>query len=97
MTLLLVFIIEILVGGAVLYAAATVVRVDLTFKETVIAAVVAAGLALIPVVGWLLSLIGLFYVLYHFSLAAFPNLVLLVLVSRLFVVFLGMGLTSALS
>ncbi|MCK0152228.1 hypothetical protein MWU49_00790 [Alcanivorax sp. S6407] len=97
MALLLGLIIDILVGGAVLYAAATVVRVDLTFKETVIAAVVAAGLAMIPVVGWLLSLIALFYVLYHFSLAAFPNLVLMVLVSRMFVIVLNVGLASALS
>lgn len=97
MALLLGLIIDILVGGAVLYAAATVVRVDLTLKETVIAAVVAAGLAMIPVVGWLLSLIALFYVLYHFSLAAFPNLVLMVLVSRLFVIVLNVGLASAFS
>lgn len=97
MAILLGLIINILVGGAALYGAAVVVRVDLTFKETVIAAVVAAGLAVIPVVGWVLSLIGLFYVLYHFSLAAFPNLVLMVLVSRLFVFIVYMAMGSALS
>lgn len=94
-SLLLGLVIGIVVGGAVLYWAAQVVRVDLEFKEAVIAAGVAAGVSLIPFIGWLLSLIALFYVLHHFSLAAFPNLVLLVIVSRLFVVLIEFGLFSA--
>ena len=89
------FVIDVLVGGAVLYWAAKVVRVDLEFKETVMAAGAAAILALIPYVGWLLSIVALFYILYHFSLAAFPNLVLLVIVSRLFVAIIYFGLMSA--
>ena len=95
MYIFLGLVVDILVGGAVLYWAAKVVRVDLEFKETVIAAGSAAILALIPYVGWLLSIVALFYILYKFSLASFPNLVLLVIVSRLFVVLINFGLMSA--
>ncbi|MAX54428.1 MAG: hypothetical protein CL537_02755 [Alcanivoracaceae bacterium] len=97
MVTILVLVFDILLGGITLYAAAAVVRVDLEFRETVIAALVAAGLAVIPYVGWLLSLIGLFYVLYHFSLAALPSLILMVLVSRFLVVIITAGFLSALS
>ena len=95
MYIFLGLVVDILVGGAVLYWAAKVVRVDLEFKETVIAAGSAAILALIPYVGWLLSIVALFYILYKFSLASLPNLVLLVIVSRLFVVLINFGLMSA--
>ena len=90
----IIFIIDAAVSGIILWLAAKVTNVDLFVKETIIAVSVASILALIPSVGWLLSLIALFYLLKKFSQASiWPDLILMVIVSRFFsflaIVFLG--------
>ncbi len=88
------FIIDAAVSGVILWLAAKVTGVDLFVKETIISVGAASLVALIPSVGWLLSLIVLFYMLKKFSQASiWPDLILMVIVSRFFsflaVVFLG--------
>ncbi|NWN92857.1 hypothetical protein HLV39_15295 [Marinobacter adhaerens] len=81
---LLVVVLDALVGGVVLWLAAKITFVDLTLSETVIAAGGAAAAALVPTIGWLLSLVVLFVLLKKFSRAnIWPDIILMVIVSRL--------------
>lgn len=81
---LLVVVLDALVGGVVLWLAAKITFVDLTLSETVIAAGGAAAVALVPTIGWLLSLVVLFVLLKKFSRAnIWPDIILMVIVSRL--------------
>jgi hypothetical protein len=80
------FIIEVVVGGVFLWLAANVTKVDLSFKEILICVFAASIVAFIPTVGWIASIILLFFLLKKFSSAEiWPDILLMVLVSRLFV------------
>ncbi len=80
------FVIEVVVGGFFLWLAAYVTKVDLSFKEILICVFAASIVAFIPVVGWIASIILLFILLKKFSSAdIWPDILLMVLVSRLFV------------
>ncbi|MBD3654173.1 MULTISPECIES: hypothetical protein [Gammaproteobacteria] len=91
---LLVVVLDALVGGVVLWLAAKITLVDLALSETVIAAGGAAAVALVPTIGWLLSLVVLFVLLKKFSRAnIWPDIILMVIVSRLvsFVALMALG------
>jgi hypothetical protein len=91
---LLVVVLDALVGGVVLWLAAKITLVDLALSETVIAAGGAAAVALVPTIGWLLSLVVLFFVVKKFSRAnIWPDIILMVIVSRLvsFVALMALG------
>lgn len=91
---LLVVVLDALVGGVVLWFAAKITLVDLALSETVIAAGGAAAVALVPTIGWLLSLVVLFVLLKKFSRAnIWPDIILMVIVSRLvsFVALMALG------
>ena len=85
MTIIL-FLIEIVIGGVFLWFAARVTKVELEFKEILICVLSASFASFIPTVGWFASIIVLFLLLKRFSSAnIWPDLILMVLVSRLFV------------
>lgn len=91
---LLVVVLDALVGGVVLWLAAKITLVNLALSETVIAAGGAAAVALVPMIGWLLSLVVLFVLLKKFSRAnIWPDIILMVIVSRLvsFVALMALG------
>ena len=91
---LLVVVLDALVGGVVLWLAAKITLVDLALSETVIAAGGAAAVALVPTIGWLLSLVVLFVLLKKFSRAnIWLDIILMVIVSRLvsFVALMALG------
>ncbi|MCD1632135.1 hypothetical protein HLV39_15300 [Marinobacter adhaerens] len=91
---LLVVVLDALVGGVVLWLAAKITLVNLALSETVIAAGGAAAVALVPTIGWLLSLVVLFVLLKKFSRAnIWPDIILMVIVSRLvsFVALMALG------
>ncbi len=91
---LLVVVLDALVGGVVLWLAAQITLVDLALSATVIAARGAAAVALVPPIGWLLSLVVLFVLLKKFSRASiWPDIILMVIVSRLvsFVALMALG------
>ncbi len=84
---ILVFIaLDIIFSGVSLWIASKLVSVELSFVQVLIA-VTAASLAAmlpIPVFGWLLSVVLLFFLLKRFSDAdVWPDLILLVVVGRL--------------
>ncbi len=95
MELVVVFILEVLIGGGTLWVACKVTAIDLEFKETAIAAGAAALTSIIPGIGWLLSIIVLFWVLKYFSqVNIWPDLVLAVVVSRLLSVMLAAAVVT---
>ncbi|SEG08774.1 hypothetical protein [Marinobacterium lutimaris] len=80
----LFLLLDALISGIILWLAAKITAVDLSLGETVIAAAVAALVALIPTLGWVLSLVALFTLLKKFSGASiWPDIILMVIVSRL--------------
>ncbi|MBN3562200.1 hypothetical protein [Aliamphritea spongicola] len=86
MDLLLSLLLDALFSGVALWLASKVLSVQLRFTEIVIAVFAASLVALLPVpiLGWVLSLVVLFYLLKHFSDAdVWPDLILLVLIGRL--------------
>lgn len=60
---LVVVVLDVLIGGVILWLAAKLTSVDLALSETVIAAGGAAVVSLVPTIGWGLSLIVLFVLL----------------------------------
>lgn len=93
MELLIYLVLDALVGGLFLWLAARITSVDLSLRETVLAAGGAAAASLVPGVGWMLSLVVLFVLLKKFSQAdIWPDILLMVIISRLvaFVVLLSL-------
>ncbi|HIZ49750.1 MAG TPA: hypothetical protein IAA18_01565 [Candidatus Pseudomonas excrementavium] len=91
---LVLVVLDALIGGVVLWLAAKITSVDLVLREAVIAAGGAAIVALVPTVGWALSIVVLFVLLKKFSRAnIWPDLILMVIVSRLvsFLAFMALG------
>ena len=83
---ILSFFIEVVIGGIFLWLAARVTKVDLEFKEILICVLAASIVSFIPTIGWIASIIVLFILLKRFSSAdIWPDILLMVLVSRLFV------------
>lgn len=84
---ILVFIaLDIVFSGASLWVASKLVSVELNFVQVLIAVAAASVVAMlpIPVFGWLLSVVLLFFLLKRFSDAnVWPDLILLVVVGRL--------------
>lgn len=85
---------DVVIGGVILWLAAKITSVNLTFVETLVAAGAAAVAALVPTAGWILSIIVLFFLLKQFSRASiWPDIILMVIVSRLvsFVALMALG------
>jgi len=89
--LILAVLLDGLISGALIWVAGKITSVDIRFFEVVISvvaaavvAIVASFLALPPVVGWLSSVIVLFYLLKKYSQASiWPDLILMVLISKI--------------
>jgi len=86
LTILIInLILSIVLSGTFLWIASKITSVSLLFKEALIC-VVASGIAgLIPILGLPLSFFVFFYLLRHYTSAAFwPDLILMTLISKLF-------------
>jgi hypothetical protein len=93
MELLFIFIIDSLVTFAVLYAACKITDVTIENKWLLIAVIGSAIISLIPSLGWVLSILFLFWVLNQYSNAKiWPDLIFMVVVSRLLSMFLVLPL-----
>lgn len=87
-------VLDVFIGGLILWLSAKITSVDLALRETVIAAAAAAAVALVPSVGWILSIVVLFVLLKKFSQAnIWPDIILMVVISRLvtFVTIMALG------
>ncbi|EHR40044.1 hypothetical protein [Alishewanella jeotgali] len=94
MEIVLFFILDVVVSGFFLWIAGKVTTVQIGFKEGLICIGASSILALIPGVGWILSIIAFFYLLKDFTGAnVWPDLILLVLVTKLFsfIAFVALG------
>ncbi|WP_428634509.1 hypothetical protein [Sedimenticola sp.] len=94
MELILFVLLDALVSGLILWVASKIAHEDLRYTEAVMVAVGASVVAVIPSIGWLLSIIVFFMLLKHFTQAdIWPSLILLVLVAKLVsaVVVLALG------
>jgi len=92
--IVLFFILDVVVSGFFLWIAGKVTTVQIGFKEGLICIGASSILALIPGVGWILSIIAFFYLLKDFTGAnVWPDLILLVLVTKLFsfIAFVALG------
>jgi len=89
MEYLIYFLIDSLVNAGILFLACKLTGVLIEFKWLIVAVIAAALVSLIPTIGWILSLIVLFWLLNQYSNAKiWPDLVFMVVVSRLISVFL---------
>ncbi|WP_317933144.1 hypothetical protein [Halioxenophilus sp. WMMB6] len=99
MDVVIAFAIDALISGAILWLAAKLTKVDLAFITAVMVAGASALVGIIPSVGWLLSIIVFFLLLKQYTQAAiWPDLILMVLVSKLVAlvaVFALAGMVSA--
>ena len=94
METVVLFLLDAVITGVLLWAAGKVTTVQIGFREGVICVGVSSLLALIHGFGWILSTIALFYLLKEFTGASvWPDLILLVLVTKLFsvVAFIALG------
>ena len=83
MEIVFFFILDVVITGVFLWAAGKVTTVQVGYKEGVICVGVSSLLALIPGIGWILSIVVLFYLLKDFTGASvWPDLILLVLVTK---------------
>ena len=88
---ILIFLIDSLVGAGVMFLACKVTGVVIEFKWLAVSVAAAAFVSLVPFFGWILSFIVLFWLLNQYSNAKiWPDLVLMVVVSRLISVLLVM-------
>ncbi len=84
MNFLIILLVNLLIGGAALWLASKVLSVNLSFKETLITVAATALVAVIPLIGWIASLVVLFYLLQKYSgNDVWPDLILLVIISRI--------------
>lgn len=89
------FFLDALISGGILWLASKVTSVGLFFKTAILISGVSALVALIPSIGWLLSVAMFYYLLNKYSSAPlWPDLILMVIVSKLFSMVLLMGLFS---
>ena len=89
MNYLIYFLIDCLASAGIMFLACKLTGVIIEFKWLVISVIAAALVSLIPSIGWLLSFIVLFWFLNQYSNAKiWPDLVFMVVVSRLITVFL---------
>ena len=89
MDYLIYFLVDSLVSAGIMFLACKVTGVVIEFKWLLISVSAAALVSLIPSFGWVLSLIVLFWFLNQYSNAKiWPDLVFMVVVSRLITVFL---------
>jgi len=92
------FIIGVVITGGGLFIAASFTGVQLHFKEALIASVVASMVSLIPTVGFLLSVIALFYLLKRLTGAPlYPDILLMVIVSKLFILIISLTLADVIN
>jgi hypothetical protein len=81
-TLLLGFVINTVLYGVFLWLAAMVTKVNTTLPAMLAASAIAAAVGLIPVVGWIASLVVLFVLIKKWSDAeVWPDAVLMVVVA----------------
>ena len=89
MDYLIYFLIDSLVSAGIMFLACKITGVVIQFKWLLISVAAAALVSLIPSFSWVLSLIVLFWFLNQYSNAKlWPDLVFMVLVSRIITVFL---------
>ena len=89
MDYLIYFFVDSLVSAGIMFLACKLTSVIIEFKWLVVSVVAAALVSLIPSIGLLLSFIVLFWFLNQYSNAKiWPNLVFMVVVSRLITAFL---------
>ncbi len=85
MDIIVFFILDVVISGVFLWVAGKVTTVQIGYKEGLICIGASSALALIPTIGWILSILALFYLLKDFTGAnVWPDLILLVLVTKLF-------------
>lgn len=81
------FILDIVMGSFGLLLAGKITDTQINLQEAAISMLAAALLNFVPEIGWLLSIIGLLVLLKWFTEAAiWPDLILLVIVSRIFAI-----------
>lgn len=101
---ILMFVLSALFVGISLWLGARFVKVECTFPGMLLIAAATSLLSLIPVVGWIISLIALYFMLHKWTTAEFwPDSVILVVVAgvirfvvglALYAVFAAMGTGS---
>lgn len=93
---IIIFFIDALVSAGIMFLACKVTGVVIEFKWLVISVAAAALVSLVPSFGWVLSFIVLFWFLNQYSNAKiWPDLVFMVVVSRLITVFLVIPLLGS--
>jgi len=84
MDIVILFSVDIIVSGFALWLSAVLTGLQLSFKHALAAVILSTLVMLIPIIGWLLSILMLFYMLKHFSDAnIWPDLILTVLFSKI--------------
>lgn len=85
MELIIFVLLDAIITGFMVWLAGKVTAVDIRFKEATLCVGISSLFGFIPAFGWPLSIIAYFYLLKKFTAAdIWPDLILLVLVSKLF-------------
>lgn len=83
MEIVLSFILNAVLSGTILWIASRITSVDLLFKTAILVAGASAIVGIVPIIGFLLSIILFFYLLTKFTNApVWPDLILMVVVSK---------------
>ena len=95
MAILVGLVVEIIFGAFSLWVAAKVTRVETTFLQMLGVAAASSVAGLVPVAGWLLSLVVMFLLIRKFTQAEiWPDAVLMVVVSWFISLIAGMFLVG---
>jgi hypothetical protein len=82
--LIIYFLLDAVISGTILWVASKITGEKLHLKEAAIVSGGAAVVGVVPIIGWVASMIVFFYLLKQFTQAnIWPNLILLVFVSKL--------------
>lgn len=85
MDIIFYVLLDAIFTGLIVWLAGKVTAVNILFKDAIICVGVSSLLVFIPVVGWILSVVTYFYLLKKFTASdIWPDLILLVIVSKLF-------------
>jgi len=96
-TLIALFmVLSLLLSSTALWVAAKIVQTEFSFQQAVIASVATTAISIIPSIGWILSFVVLFYIIKQFSDAdIWPDILLMVLISRVITLAITFGLFGA--
>jgi hypothetical protein len=93
LSFLLVFVVTTFFVAGSLWLGAKIVKVECTFLAMLIIAAVTMLLYMIPGVGWILSLVALYFMLHKWTTAEFwPDAVIMVVVAWAIRFVVGLGL-----